>query len=218
MAVAFDSSTTNHTAASTTATYAFNNVGGNAAIVAFTANKAVVPPISGVTYAGNAMTASPFSPQSLPTDLTVKVYLYSLLSAPTGSNNVVITFTLAPDEINSHALSYSGVGSIALDTNTNGTSNSGTLSATTTIDNSLLVGIFRNDSDGNGTAGTSTTRRSSITGQSGFYEASSLRTPPGAVSIISTFGSADYGGIGFVLAPPFVAAAGGATLAMMGVG
>lgn len=202
MAIAFDSSTTNHTVSSATATYAFNNVAGNVLFIGFTANAASLPSITSVTYAGAGMTASSFSPQALPSDSTVKVYFYYLLNPATGSNNVVITFASAPDEINSNAVSYSGAGSVPQDFHINGTGTSGTLTTTTTIDNSWLIGCFRNNNDGNGTAGASTLRRSMVAGQNGFYDSNGAKTPPGSYSIISTFGSAEYGGIGMSIAPP----------------
>lgn len=204
MAITVGTPATNHTASSATATYAFTvaATANPVLFVGFTANKATVPAITSVTYAGVTMTASSFSPQSLPVDTTVKVYLYYLLNPATGSNNVVITFASAPDEINSSAVPYYGVGSVPQDTHTNGTSTSGTLTTTTTIDNSWIVGVFRNNADGNGAAGTGTTRRSNIAGQNAFYDTNGAKTPPGSFSIISTFANAEYGGIGMSIAPP----------------
>lgn len=216
MAIAFDSSTTNHTTASATATFAFNNVAGNVVFVAFTANGLVLPILNSVTYAGVTMTASSFSPQSLPTDATVKVYFYYLLNPATGSNNVVVTFATAPDEINTNAVSYSGVGSVPQDFNTSGTSTSATLTTTTTVDNSWLVGCFRNNNNGDGAAGTGTTKRSFVAGQNGFYDTGGAKSPTGSYSIISTFGSAQYGAIGMSIAPPVIVT--NRLLSLLGVG
>lgn len=201
--ITFDTSTTNHTASSATATYAFS-VGVHSdrvLIVAFTANKLSLPAVSSVTYGGDAMTASAFTPQALPTDTTVKVYYYYLLNPKTGSNNVVITFASSVDEVNSSALSYYNVGSLPQNMHVNGTGTSGTLTTTTTIDNSWLTGICRNNSSGDGSAGTGTTRRSDIAGQNAFYDSGGAKSPTGSYSIISTFGSTQYGCVGMTLAP-----------------
>ncbi len=202
MAIAFDSSTTSTNSGSATLTFGFNNVAGNALIVAFTANKLVIPAITGVTYNGVALTASVNSPQNPPADVTVKVYYYYLLNPATGTNNVVITFTGTCDGISANALSYSGVGSFPQDTSTTGTGTTGTLTVTTTIDNSWIVGCFRNNSDGNGSAGSGTTRRSNIAGQNAVYDTGGALTPTGSYSINSTFGSTVYAGVGMSIAPP----------------
>ncbi|TCU78852.1 hypothetical protein EDE08_101634 [Bradyrhizobium sp. R2.2-H] len=205
-AIAFDNSTTNHTASASSATYSFcvGAVSNPITYVAFSANKLALPAVSSVTYGGAPLTASAFTPQSLPTDATVRVYLYYLLNSPTGCNNVVITFTSTVDEVNSQAVSYSGVGSVTTDTHVSGTGTSGTLTTTTTADNSWIVGVFRNNNNGDGTAGSGTTKRAFVAGQSGFYDTNGAKSPAGSYSIISTFGSAQYGGVGVSMSP-FVA-------------
>lgn len=205
MAIAYDNSSTGGNTSSATLTFALTVGGGSnrALCSGFTANKGSLPSITGVTYAGNAMTASANSPKLLPVDTSVRVYFYYQLNPTTGANNEVITFAATTDETRANAVAYSGVGSFPQDTSINGTGTSGTLTMTTTVDNSWLVGVFRNNNDGNGSAGASTTRRSFVSGQNGFYDSNGAKTPVGSYSIISTWGgSAEYAGIGMSMAPP----------------
>lgn len=205
MAIAFDSSTTAGNTGSTSLTFAFNNVAGNVVFAAFTANKLIIPAVSSVEYAGQALTASPDTPQNPPANVTVKTYLYSRLSPATGNNNMVITFASTTDETRANAISYSGVGSLPQNMFTTGTGTTATLTTTTTIDNSWLVGLFRNDNDGDGAAGSGTTKRSFVDGQNGFYDTGGAKTPIGSYSIISTAGSAAYCAVGLSMAPPVAA-------------
>lgn len=204
MAIAFDNSNTSNSTSSATLTYSLTvGTGANRfLIVGFSFNKLVLPSITGVTYNGVAMTASANNPKNPTGDVTVAVALFYLANPASGANNVVITLGGTADGISSQAASYTGVNNIPQDFSVVGASGtSATLTTTTTIDNSWLVGIFRNDADGNGTAGTGTTRRASITGQSALYDSNAALTPAGSYSIISTFSSAPYSGIGFSMAP-----------------
>lgn len=208
-AIAFDNSTTNHTTASASATFALTVGAGSDRVlfVGFTANKSSIPAISSVTYAGVSMTASAFSPQALPSDTTVQVYLYYLLNPTSGSNNVVITFGSSLDEINSNAVAYSGVGGVEEAAHINGTGTSATVTTVTTADLSWIVGVFRNNNNGDGSAGAGTTKRSFVSGQNGFYDSGGPLSPTGSYSIISTFGSAQYGALGMTMTPAVPSAA-----------
>lgn len=198
MAIATDTSGTTHPSASTTATVGLTVTSSSNRVVwgGFTANKASIPAISSVTFAGSAMTASANSPKNLPTDTSVRPYLYYQLAAPSGANNLVVTFVSAPDEIALNAVSYSGATSVPQDVSTSGTGTTTTLSFTTTLDNSWLVGIQRDDASGDGTAGTATTKRSSVAGQCGFYDSGGAKSPAGSYSLVITHGSTEYAAIG----------------------
>lgn len=210
--IAFDNASQGGITANAVLTFALTvGVGLNRIVwVAFTANKASVPAISSVTFGGVPMTATADTP--LAESSSLKMYLYFLVNPASGSSNAVITFASAPDEIHASAVSYSGAAQSGVPdahATATGTGTSATITMTTTKANAWLVGLFRNDSSGNGSAGTGTTQRSSITGQNSFDDNNGLATTPGSYSIQETFGNALYGGIGAAMAP-FVAPSGGA--------
>jgi hypothetical protein len=206
MAIAFNAATSASNSASATLTFAHTVSGSNTMLlVGFIANKATVPAVSSVTYNGVAMTATSASP--LTVSATVKNHLYYLVNPTTGANNVVITFASAPDGIAANALSYTGAkqtGQPDSQMSTASTGATATLTTTTVANGSWLVGVFRNDSTGNGTAGGSTTQRSSIGGQCSMDDSGGLKAPAGSYSISETFGSAAYGALGISISPDTV--------------
>lgn len=208
MAIAYDNSGTTHPTGSTTATVTFTTSGTDIAVCAgFTANKASIPAVNSITWAGAAMTAASLTPQSPPANATVREYIYYKTAAASGSNSLVVTFAATTDETSLNAVSYTGVGSVPQNNGGgNGTGTTATISITTTIDNSWLVGGVRNDNNGDGSAGSGTTKRSFVAGQNGFYDSGGAKTPAGSYSISSTFGSAGYAAVGISLAPPVVIA------------
>ncbi len=115
--------------------------------------------VTGVTYAGVAMTRVNIASQGLNC-----VYLYCLVAPASWANNVVATVGVA-DVVYGRAASYTGASQVSStpdNTAADAVSGATTLSVTLTPsrDNCWTVAIFRNDIDNNSTAGTGTTFRS----------------------------------------------------------
>jgi hypothetical protein len=202
MAIAFDNASTGHATSASSLTFALTvGSGSNRKLwVGFNCNGVAIPAVSSVTYAGAAMTATPETPVAESGSL--KLYLYYLDNPASGANNVVITMASATDEISAEAASYSGAApGIDSHMSVTGTGTTAILTTTTVADNAWLVGHFRNDSAGHGTAGTATTRRAFVSGQCSFDDSGGAKSPAGSYSIRETFSSAAYGAIGASFAP-----------------
>lgn len=203
MAIAFDNS--NSGTSTSSATNTFSLVVGSGANrilwVGFLVNNGTTPTVSSVTYAGVAMTATSNSPVNGGQYL----YLYSLAAPATGTNNVVITMSGSVSQISACASSYTGAAQTGIPdsvTSVHSTGTSATTTTTTVADNSWMVGIFRNDSTGNGSAGSGTTHRTSVAGQVSMDDSGSAFTPAGSHSIQETWaGSNNYYAISASFAP-----------------
>lgn len=137
------------------------------------------------------------------------LYVYYLANPTSGTNNVVITVN-SSIEMHACAAAYTGAAQTGLPdsvaTQTAGSGTSAILTTTTVADNAWMFGIFRNDSAGNGSAGTGTTQRESMTGQASCDDSGGALTPAGSHSIQETWsGSATNYSLGLSFAP-FVAA------------
>lgn len=215
MAISFDASATGSVSSNTTLTFSHTVGAGSNRIlwVAFLVNDAAPAAVSSVTYNGVAMTAtvdSPFVEQA-----TIYQHLFYLVAPASGAHNVVITMASSMSGINAHAVSYAGAKQTGVPdahaTGT-GTGTTGTMTATTVADNSWLVGFFRNEAAGNGTAGGGTTQRTSIVGNSSFDDSGGAKTPAGSYSVTETFSNALWGAIGASFAPSVAAASTGGFL------
>lgn len=119
-------------------TQSFTNTAGNFVLVCFTLSAGDTA--TGVTYGGQSMTQWS---KIFHTTNNAELYIYALPAAPTGSNNIVVTFTGGSKSLRVLALSYSGVlNSITPDavntgTPANGVSMAGTV--TTVTDNCWVV-------------------------------------------------------------------------------
>jgi hypothetical protein len=146
-----------------------------------------------------------------------RTYLYYLINADTGANNVVITSSVST-KIRGTSMSYtgaqqSGVPDASVTGNGNGTTITGTV--TTVADNSWLVGSFFGN-DGNLAASTGTTSRG-ILDRNGGFDSNEAITPAGSSSLVVTCDSDNYG---FVVASfaPLASAAVVRNLMTLGVG
>lgn len=205
-AISFDNASTGTSASSATDSFALTvGTGANRILwVGFLVNNGPQPTISSVKYAGVSMTATVGNP--LPVGASSQyLYLYYLAAPASGANNVVITFTGSVLNISAMASSYAGAAQTGIpdaSVSGTGTGTSATLSTTTTADNAWMVGVFRNNSTGNGSAGSGTTQRAAVSGQVSFDDSGGPLTPPGSHSIQTTWtGSAAYYALGASFAP-----------------
>lgn len=206
MAIAFDNASTGNSTASATVTFSLTVGAGSNRIlwVGFIVNN-IIATVTSVTYNGVNMAATANSPLNGGQDL----YLYYLAAPTSGANNVVITMSSIVAEIHACAAAYTGASQIGIPDSVNsitGTGTSATITTTTVADNSWMVGVFRNDSTGNGSAGSGTTQRTSVAGQVSFDDSNGGKTPAGSFSIQETWaGSANYYALGASFAPPSTA-------------
>lgn len=143
MAIAFDAATgPNYSASGTTNTFAHTCTGSDRILFVVAAHHNTVPAssVTGITYAGVAMTLLRTYQSS-----NAKFDLYYLVAPATGSNNVVITMDISDASIGI-AASYTGVDQTSpIDVSGDGgptTTTSYSQSLTTTVDNcwSIMVG------------------------------------------------------------------------------
>lgn len=204
MAIALDTAlgATARAGSVTSITQAFNNVAGTYLVVAVATN-VNTDTVSGITYAGAAM--SRLAAIVAGTDNGESHYIYGLANPATGSNNIIISFTttLTADF---GAASYTGVNtSNATDgTFANNNASSGTATCTetivTTIDNDWMVataGLQRS-----ATASTNSTFRSGNPSGCGLFDSGGAITPAGSFAMSQTMGGAgSLDGVAVALQP-----------------
>lgn len=148
MALAVDSSLyLGKTASGTSLTTAFNNVAGNALTVGVRINSTSAT-VTGVTYAGVAMTKTAISPVDNAT-AGARNYIWYLLAPATGSNNVVIS-TSGAVQIIAGAVSFSGADTsdfAGAENSATGTSDTPSVAVVTTRANSIVIDCVGADGD-----------------------------------------------------------------------
>lgn len=203
MAIVPDNTSSSTISSSGDTTFALNVAGSNRILwVSFVTGAAGTPLVSTVKFNGATMTATAATPVVI--DANTQVYLYYLVNPDTGNNNIVIHWTTLPDNGTALAASYTGARQTSVpDTQMSAatTGTSATLTTNTLTDNAWLVGVFRNNADGSGTAGANTTIRVQVGGQVSFADTNAAQTPTGSKSIAETFSNAAYGAAGASFAP-----------------
>ncbi len=187
MAIAFDAKTDATVGSSVTSlTFAHTCTGSNRALlVAWSGN---IADVSGVTYAGVAMTQIQTGTNVADGDQL----LYGLLNPASGSNNVVISFNTTTTVV-AEAASYTGVKQSANFSNktvanvTAGTSITGTL--TVAVNNSWLAAFVRNNTSNN-VAGANTTIRTTANSRSMIDTNSAQATGSRSMTVTYTVGNA----------------------------
>lgn len=207
MAIAFDNASTgNITSTGNSLTFSLTvGSGSNRILWVGALVNTTTATVTSVTYAGVAMTATAASPLRSNQSLI----LYYLAAPASGANNIVLTLSSNVSEIHGIAASYTGAAQTGLPdssvTESAGSGTSATLTTTTVANNAWMVGLFRNDSTGNGSASTGTTQRAFDSGQVSFDDSGAPLTPAGSHSIRETWtGSANNYVLGASFAP-FVA-------------
>jgi hypothetical protein len=195
MAIAFDAATDGGSTNSATS-WTFSHtvgVGSNRLLVVSVLGDVVsgANDITGVTYAGQAMTLA--TSVQTGSGANRKTYLYYLLNPPTGANNVVITSTTA-HFLGGNAASYTGVKQTGQPDATVSHGGSGSLSSfttsiTTVADNSWAI-LVENSYTANNppTAGTGLTRRvfDATFGANTIFDGNGAITPAGAYSMTTS--------------------------------
>lgn len=200
MAIAFDSFVDGG-AATGSLTFAFNNVAGDIVFVGIMT--ADTNAVTGVTYAGNAMTQVS-TEQNVDTNLNCRLYV--LENAPTGSNNVIIssTGTIFMGTVGK-AVSYSGASLTgqpdSSNANTVTSTTSLTISTTVVASNCWLV-MWDVNANAALIAGTGTTQRGGETSGRKFFDSNGT-VGTGSQSLQCTWtGSFNAGGIIASIKPP----------------
>lgn len=190
MAIAFDNSANLGNTAGTALTAAYTCSGSNRLLVVQVDENQTAGgvKVSGVTYAGVAMTEFTGSPMQTGASGGRYWHMYYLVNPASGSNNVVVSVSATDgDLVNAKAMSYSGV----KQTGQPDASNTGTVSSvltqslavTTIADNCWLMGGFRNNGDNVvGQAGT-TIRQNNGNGGIGLIDSNGAKTPAGSHSL-----------------------------------
>ena len=163
--------------------------------------------ISGVTYAGTAMTLIDSSQNG--TDLTA--YLFYLIAPSTGANNVVISAG-SSGVIGGHASSYKGAKQSGVPDSTakNTVNNNATysISTTTVADNSWVVGYARESAGRLMTASAGTTMRAEVDDGHGkhMFDSGGAVTPAGVKTLGGTIANAaNWAGVVASFAPAVAA-------------
>jgi hypothetical protein len=171
-------------ASSVTWTQAHTTTGSNRHLTVFVQTLSVTDDLTGITYAGNAMTfvnkiANPHAAGWL--------YAYSIINPTVGTNNIVVSFATAKVGALS-GISLTG----ANQTTQPSTSVTGSLAAsltfsltTTTLTNFEDLIAFTVDSSGLSTAGANTTRTSAFASGSGqqLFISTASQTPIGSKTL-----------------------------------
>ncbi len=161
--------------------------------------------LTGITYAGNAMTQIG-SPIQGPTGQYL--YLYYIVSPTTGSNNMVASFS-GSQNCALRGISFSGTAITGIPDSSNsgsGASGSASLSTTTIADNCIGVLFARFDNGGPiaSTNMTSSIAMGATAGSFAIIGYSALKTPAGTLTMVATSSdtSGAYGARIISLAPP----------------
>lgn len=197
----------------TTNTVSHTVSGSNTLLLTFfTIYNSTTDVVTGVTYAGTAMTRVNYAPY--PGISPRQMYCYALVSPTSGANNLVIS-TSAANYCSAGIITYAGCKQVQPEATTYGaTANNSspmTLSVTTLTDNDWVVGAFH----GEGTAisaSTGSTFVFHIEGTNCDYAeySSNAKTPAGSASMAYNVATANnWPSLGILTAfAPFVTAAG----------
>lgn len=208
MAIAFDSTSVGTNTGTADLTIAHTCSGTDR--ILFVAASAVQPvgvSISGITYAGVAMTrvASEVSVQT-----NVKVTLFYLINPASGSNNIVITSSgsTAGTTKRGVGMSYTGARQSGVPdaSDTEGPTAAATITSTvnTVADNAWLVAAGYGNSAIS--AGTGATLRNQSNNQLGGFDSNGAKSPAGSHSMTLGNAAADNGGMVMASFAPAVAA------------
>jgi len=166
-------------------TYSLNNVAGTGLIVGVCVNDGASAHITGVTYAGVAMTQAVTLLDDSPGSQT-ETALYYLASPATGSNNVIVSLSAGGLNINSGAISVTNaniaamIGATTTKKQANGTTC--TQDLTTTYDNSMVIDVW-------GQSGTSSANVPTAANQTSQWLNSTSRTAFGSSKTTTTAGA-----------------------------
>lgn len=207
VAIAYDATASGSApAASTSLTYAHTCTGSNLILIVTTVCGAATQSVTGITYAGAAMTKVAGSEKSQAQNGTIA--LWYLVNPSSGANNVIVSFT--SDVLSSASTSYTGARQVNQpDNSTNNSAGAGgsiTTTLATVSDNCWTVlGASSNQLTAIG-AGAGTTSRSSITGSGtalslGILDSNGPKTPAGNSSLIAT-GTAGFWVTGMISLVP----------------
>lgn len=192
MAIAFDNYAATGAVTDNTSniTYSYNaGSGANRFLVVVVSTSLTSDTVSGVTYNGVAMTnVAGMQRTSVAGDYNV--YTFCLIGPATGSNTVTVTWTTPRSSAYSSGFNatYTGVsqtGQPTGGTTASGTATTGSVSVTTTDDNSWLIGEAQNNANFI-TAGANTTQRSAAS-SSGYFDTNSAQTPAGSKTMNVAF-------------------------------
>jgi hypothetical protein len=140
--------------------------------------------VSSVTYNGVALTSLTRSAGGQP------VQLWYLIAPATGTNTISVSIGAPNSFVYTSGASYTGVKQSGQPDaqNTNSTSSSSVSTSVTTVaDNSWVVLIARNDTDGNTNAGTNSTERTAgAAGTVQLYDSNGAVSPAGSFSMTVT--------------------------------
>ncbi len=213
MAIAYVNSTNKDQVNASSCTYSHTVNAGTDLFLAVSVIAYTTDNITGVTYAGTAMT-------QVGKKLTGSggrwMYLYVLHNPSTGTNNVVVSAS-GTTYISSQAATYTGVtqSSTVHVSNTNsGTTSSLTTSVTTTLDNCWLIMAGAGYGD-ELKAGTGTTERQGNGSGLSIFDSDGAKSPAGSYSLVAASNGGVSAQIAVVLAaiaPSAAAASGPASL------
>lgn len=199
MAIAFDATSRNIVGPASTNTVSHTCTGSDLILWAATLSFRTGDNsnfLTSITYNGVAMTQVG-SPVNVSTGILI--YLHYLIAPATGTHDIVSTFAVTMDEIDSRNASFTGaLQSSQPDTNTTsgptGSQTSLSISTTTTVDNDFLVGHWR--MAGSLTAGTNTTIPAAFSGDATalIYSTAAI-SPAGSASLTCTASSGTVAGI-----------------------
>jgi hypothetical protein len=208
MADAFDSALpiSIHSSVTGSVTDSFVNTAGNFLLVGVNARAGAA--VTGITYGAVAMTlvGNITEPEG-----AMIATLYRLSSPPTGTNNIVTSFSGSGVEVYVAAVSYSGTatsGQPDASRTQSGTASSATAALTTVVNNAWVVMFALSEQGGAATAGTGSTIRgsSSSSGLGAFFDSNGAITPAGSYSMgVSWTGSRGFGLVQMSIAPPVTA-------------
>lgn len=145
MAIALDTSTSVDTSGVGPFNLAITTSGTNRVLIVYIGIEAASPDkVTGVTYNGVAMTLLGKAFISTGPD---ESYLYALVNPTIGANNVTVTVSATVGFINISAVNYTGASQSAVPSNvvTNQTGTNQTVSITSAVSTSWVVGTTAND-------------------------------------------------------------------------
>lgn len=190
MAIAFDAISVQGQSNATSVTISHTITGSNTLLVVGIIYQTTTDDVTGVTWAGTAMVKS-FTGLSF--NSTERYYIYTLLGAVTGTNNIVVSKTGASVYVTFRGSSFTGVKqtSAFVSADANGNSTTATVSVTTPSDNNWLYMVGR--AGNNPTAGANTTIRSGTSTAGVMGDSNALQTPAGSYSQTFTQVSGAWG-------------------------
>lgn len=184
----------------TSITYALT-VGANSNRIVVAGGKTPADDLTGITYAGNALTL--IDEQSSTGLLAAHCQAYYILAPTTGSNNIVFTASSSAAYLASQAASYYNVNQVTPPIKDKGVTDSNVeriQSLTSVVDNSWGVAFFNNQS-GACSAGAGTNLRADSGAYASCMGDSGAITPAGADNVRMTAGSGNWCSVGFIIEP-----------------